>query len=334
MSTAEKLGERKIIETIWKHLEKSPEMPVPFGDDVSAVHCGDKKIAVLKTDMLVGKTDVPPQMSWRQAARKAVVMNVSDLAAKGVKPLGIVVSLGIPRNLTRRDVEEIGKGLNVGAREYETYILGGDTNETDDIVISVAVFGLAKEENLILRSGARPGDVVATTGLFGLTSPGIKILTEKLIAPPKIREKLVDSVLTPHARLREGLALAQTRAATAAIDSSDGLAWSLHELSDSSKVGFVIDKPPVAPETYEFARIHNFDPLELSLYGGEEYELIVTVTPKLWKKAEEAVARCKGSLMKIGRVTAENTLLLKHGKKTVKVEARGYEHFKREEATS
>ncbi|MFP3985903.1 MAG: thiamine-phosphate kinase, partial [Candidatus Bathyarchaeia archaeon] len=186
MDTAEKLGERKIIETIWEQLDVAPDMIVPFGDDVSAVQCEDGKLLVLKTDMLIGETDVPPQMSYWQAARKAIVMNISDLAAKGAKPLGLLVSLGVPRDLTRRNIEEIGKGLNAGAKEYDTYILGGDTSETNDLVISVAAIGLAKKKTFVLRSGARQGDIVATTGLFGFTSAGIKILIEKLAVPPKI----------------------------------------------------------------------------------------------------------------------------------------------------
>lgn len=328
MDTADRLGERKIIETIWKHLDKAPIMSVPFGDDVSAIEYGDDNLVVLKTDMLVGKTDVPPCMSYWQAARKAVVMNVSDLAAKGVKPLGLLVSLGIPRNLTKQDIEQIGKGLNTGVREYGAYVLGGDTSETHDLIISVAAFGLAKKRALILRSGAHPEDIVATTGLFGLTSSGLKILKEKLATPPKMRKKLVDAVLMPYARLKEGLALAKTCATTASIDSSDGLAWSLHEISRASNVGFIIDAPPIAQETYRFAKLHNLDPLELSFYGGEEYELIVTIKPEHWRRVKEAVVQQGGNLLKIGKTTAEKTLLVKHRSKLVKIEARGYEHFK------
>ena len=89
-----------------------PKTPVPFGDDVSACSIGRSSLAVLKTDMLVDKTDIPSGMSLRQAARKAVIMNVSDFAAKGVEPTAVLVSLGLPRDLTRKDIEQIGDGLN------------------------------------------------------------------------------------------------------------------------------------------------------------------------------------------------------------------------------
>ncbi len=302
-------------------------MLVPLGDDVSVSKIGTS-FAVLKADMLVGKTDVPPQMTFWQAARKAVVMNISDLAAKGATPLALLASLGIPTNLTKRDIEQIGKGLNSGAKEYSTHVVGGDTSETEDLIISIAAFGTAK--HLVLRSGAQPGDILATTGPFGLTSCGLKILKENLVPPPKTRKRLLKAILTPHARLKEGLALANTSVATASIDSSDGLAWSLHEISQASNVGFMIDKLPIAPETSQFAKQHNLDPLELALYGGEEYELIITIKPKHWKKAQRAIVQAGGQLIKIGRAAKEETILFKQRNKLVRIEARGYEHFKHE----
>lgn len=306
-----------------------PEMPVPFGDDVSAVKINSEKFAILKTDMLVGKTDVPVGMSWWQAARKAVVMNVSDFAAKGVKPEVILVSLGLPGGLSVENVREIGEGLNAGAREYGAFILGGDTNEASDLVISISMFGIAKKDFLMLRSGAKPGDWVAVTGPFGKTSAGLKILLEGLKAPADVRDSLVEAVYMPKARLEEGLALAASRAVTSAIDSSDGLAWSLYEISNASGVGFLIDSVPLAAEAAKFAEINGLDPLELALYGGEEYELILTVNPRLWSKAEEVVKGVGGNLIRIGRVTAEKRVLLETESEKRVIEPKGWEHFRR-----
>jgi thiamine-monophosphate kinase len=303
-------------------------MPISFGDDVSAVDIRHGKLAVIKTDMLVDKTDVPSGMSFWQAARKAVVMNISDLAAKGVQPTAILASLGVPTGLTKRDIEEIGKGLNAGAREYNAYVLGGDTNEASDLIISCTAFGTCKKKFLMKRSGAKPGDLVAVTNFFGKPPAGLKILLENLSVPKKLEKALVDSVLMPQARLEEGLALVQTRTVTASIDSSDGLAWSLHEISRASNIGFHIDNLPIAREVEEFARIHNLNPMELCLYGGEEYELVLTIKPKLWQKAKTAVHSVGGSLMKIGKATKEKTLILKTNKKTLKIKPKGWEHFK------
>jgi len=327
MRTHRTLGERKIIEIIQKHLDVMPEMPIPFGDDVSAYDVGRGKLAILKTDMLVDKTDVPHGMSLWQAARKAVVMNISDFAAKGVKPLAMLVSLGLPRNLTRKSVEQIGEGLNAGAREYGTYVVGGDTGEASDLVISLSVFGIAEDGKVMLRSGAKAGDLVAVTGFFGKTSAGLKILIDRLKAQPAMCKVLVDSVLMPHARLKEGLALNQTGAVSSAIDSSDGLAWSLHEISKASNVGFVIDKLPIAWEAKRFAKTNKLDPLELTFYGGEEYELVLTIKPELWKRAEKAVKKTGGQILPIGKVMTEKKVILEIDEKQRVIEPRGYEHF-------
>ena len=149
------LGEKKVIDIILKNLDEMPNMAIPFGDDVSGVYINGNDVAVLKTDMLVSETDVPPGMTMWQASRKAVVMNISDLAAKGVQTISILVSLGIPRELTRKDIEDIGRGLNAGAREYGAYILGGDTNEASDLIISCTAFGLSKQ-NKILSQKVHP----------------------------------------------------------------------------------------------------------------------------------------------------------------------------------
>jgi len=328
MKLNENLGERRIIEIIQSCLDILPGLPIPFGDDVSAYDVGNDNLVVLKTDMLVGKTDVPPKMSLWQASRKAVVMNVSDFAAKGVKPLAMLVSLGLPKALVEKDIEQIGKGLNAGAREYGAYIVGGDTNEASDLVISLSVFGMARKSEIVLRSGAKPGNLVAVTGFFGKTAAGLRILVDELKAPFKVRKMFVDSVLMPHARLKEGLCLSKAKAVTAAIDSSDGLAWSLHEIARASGVGFLIKELPIAEEVVKFAEINGFDPLELALYGGEEYELVLTIKPSLWKKAEKAVEEVGGNLLAVGKVTAERQVLMEVGGKRRAVEPRGWEHFR------
>lgn len=328
MAKIESIGERKIIETILRFLDAMPNMPIPFGDDVSAIPIDGDRIVVVKVDMLVGRTDVPPGMSLRQAARKAVVMNVSDFAAKGVKPLAALVSLGLPRNLTEEDVKEIGLGLSEGAREYGVYIIGGDTNEAQDLIIDCAMIGLGDGRRIIRRSGARPGDILAVTGYFGKTSSGLKILLEGLSPPENLRKTLIEPVIMPRARLKEGLILAEIGALTASIDSSDGLAWSLYEISEASQVGFRIERVPVAPEVEEFAKEYNLNPIELSLYGGEEYELVVTVKPELWKKAEEKIREIGSHLIEIGRAIKEKRIEAKINGEYRILERRGWEHFK------
>jgi thiamine-monophosphate kinase len=321
------VGERRVIEKIRQELT-FPRAPIPFGDDVSGVRIERNKIAVLKTDMLVGKTDVPLGMSFWQAGRKAVVMNVSDFAAKGVQPLALLVSLGVPSTFLERDAVQLARGLNAGAREYGAYILGGDTGEASDLVVSCSLFGIGERRLIPLRSGARAGDVVAVTGFFGKSVAGLRLLTRSVSASKSLRKVFLDAVLLPKARLKEGLALAQARVVSGSIDSSDGLAWSLHEIGKASHVGFFIDNLPVAPEVLQFAKRNKLDPLELALYGGEEYELVLTIKPRFWQKAQQAVKRMGGSLLRIGEVTEKADMVLQWNGKKVDIEAKGWEHFK------
>ena len=306
-----------------------PDAAVSFGDDVSAVNLSSGDVAVLKADMLVAQTDVPAQMSIWQAARKAVVMNVSDFAAKGVQPKAVQVSLGLPPNLSRGDLVQLAKGLNAGAREYESFVVGGDTGEACDLIIAVQVFGIAQKDKLMLRCGMKVGDILAVTGLFGRSASGLKLmLNSKYKAPSALRKRLMEAICMPRARLQEGLALADSGAVSASIDSSDGLAWCLHELSKQSGVGFAVSNVPVADDVERFAALNDLSSLDLALYGGEEYELVVSVKPEMWQKAENEVALKGGKLLPIGKATANKRIVFEVEGKKLEVEARGYEHFK------
>ena len=302
MGTIAEIGERRLIELMMRHLTPMPNTPVPFWDDVSAVSLGDGRAAILKTDMLVWKTDIPKGMTHFQAARKAVVMNFSDLGSKGVQPLAFLVSLGLPRGMNVEAVEEMTRGFDSGARELDAYVIGGDTNESEDIIISGMAYGVADEVNLMRRSGARPGDVLATTGGFGKTAAAFKILLEGCKAARELRASLLDSVFMPRARVKEGVALAGSGAVSASMDSSDGLAISLHDLSRSSGVGFRVDKLPTAPEAERFAAHSGSELSDLVLYGGEEYELVFAIKPKLTDLARAALRNVGCGLIEIGKV--------------------------------
>ena len=325
--TAKTLGEHKIIQIIQNHLTPMPNMPVPFGDDVSAVNLDEKRVAVLKTDMLVAKTDVPEEMTLFQAARKALIMNISDFASKGVQPTAALVALGLPADFTQKNIEEIADGLNAGAQEYGAFIIGGDTSEASDLIISVSLYGTTQKSTLMLRTGAKEGDVLAITGFFGKSAAGLRLLLGGCLAS-KNAKALVDAVLMPKARLVDGLALGGCCVVSASMDSSDGLAWTLHELARLSNVGFELDKVPVAPEVKRFAELNSLDASELALYGGEEYELVVTVNPEGWTAAVAAMEAVGVQLLPIGKATEKKQILLQANGKRLPIEARGWEHFK------
>jgi thiamine-monophosphate kinase len=170
---------------------------------------------------------------------------------------------------------------------------------------------------------------LAVTGFFGKSAAGLRLLLSECVTS-KTAKALVDAVLMPKARLAEGLALGGCGAVSASMDSSDGLAWTLHELARLSNVGFELEMVPVAPEVKRFAELNSLDASELALYGGEEYELVLTVKPERWNAAVATVEAVGGQLLPIGKAIEEKRILLRTEDKLVPIEARGWEHFKSE----
>lgn len=322
--TEKGLTERQIIRVLKRRFDSNPKLPLGFDDDVAAFPLSKRRLFVLKTDMLVGSTDVPPGMTFEQAGRKAVVATVSDFAAKGVQPKGLLVSLGLVPPVRLSTVNEIVSGLERGARQYDCRIIGGDTSETDDLVIDCIGFGFAQTGRILRRDGAKPGDIVAVTGDFGRTAAGLRILLGKKRPIPGKFSRLISSVLNPSAKLDTGLKLARTGFVDSSIDSSDGLAWSLHEIARLSRVNIVLETIPVASDVKIFAREQGLVPEELALFGGEEYELVITIKRDKFTRVRRAVP----SLQKIGIVTiGSGSVMARLGGRFGKVEPRGYEHF-------
>lgn len=318
-----KLSEREIIKLFLGIFGEPSKKALPLGDDISGIMLNKNMVAVLKVDMFVDKTDMSPGMSFFHAGWKAMVMSISDFAAKAVKPQVALVSLGLPLTLNRRKIREIGLGLRKASTRYRFKILGGDTNEASNLTIATILFGVSKKENLILRSGAKVGDLVAVSGRFGKTSSGLKILLENMKAPTSLKEKLLKQVYMPKAKLSLGLNLKRV-GATSSIDSSDGLALSLHELSKASGVGFILDRIPIAKEAKIFAEINRLDPFELAFYGGEEYELVVTINPEKFNKAPESLRK---KFLVIGKVVKEKKIVYVKKNVEKEVKAKGWEHF-------
>ncbi len=326
MQTLRELGEHQIIEILQQILGSSSRTTVGFGDDISAIKLSKDRVAVLKTDMLVGSTDMPPGMTLRQAAWKAAIANVSDLAAKGVRPYAGLVALGLPAKLTKSNIKQIANGLRDVGKSYRFPFVGGDTNESEDLTISIALFGLAQQKRLVLRKGARDGDIVAVTGEFGATNAGLKALLEYDMKPSELPQSIYEAVFHPRAQLDLGLKLAASGALTSSIDSSDGLAWSLHELAVASRAGILIHEVPVSKDAINFAKSHSLNSADLALYGGEEYHLVLTVRPN---RFNSAVRASKGRLKAIGIVTKRfRGVRALHEARQILVEPRGWEHFK------
>jgi thiamine-monophosphate kinase len=274
-------------------------------------------------DMLIEGTDVPKGMTYRQAARKAVAMCVSDFAAKGVKPDSFLVSLGLRRGTTNADVEGLAGGFRDAAREWEVRMVGGDTNESKELVIDCAMLGFAGK--VVERRGARPGDLLVVTGTFGLPPAGLRILGDGARSSADFRRRAVRSVLYPNPSLQVGLALAPRL--TSSMDSSDGLARSVHTLAGMNSVGFALDSVPASPGVGAFARANDLDFERLVWAGGEEYVVVGTLRRKDLTPATEAVRKAGGTLSAIGRATRNQKVVLKKGGLEKQIPDEGWTHL-------
>lgn len=319
------LDEYDIIDLITKRFQKLPEGYTQIGDDVALVPPGEAgEGVVLKCDMLVAKTDVPPGMTWRMASRKAVAMCVSDFAAKGVRPRVFLVSVGLPSGTPKARVVELASGLLDGSREWGVMLVGGDTGEAADLIIDCMMVGFA--ERIVPREGAAPGEYVVTTGPFGQTTAGLRILMDGAKAEPGFKKMAVSSVCYPKPRLEVGLGLSGQLSSS--IDSSDGLSISLHTICEMSGVGIRLNELPYADGLEEFAALNSYSAEELALYGGEEYEIVGTVRKDRIREAKRRARSAGGDLLVIGETVPSAALrgvVLPDGRK---MRRDGWVHFR------
>ena len=289
-------------------------------DDIARVG-GDN---VLKCDMLVSSTDVPPRMKPWQIARKSIVSCVSDFASKGARPTAALISIGIPSGTEREFITGLARGFSVSSKEFGVRIVGGDTNEASELVIDCCMFGTAKSGAMPARTGAKAGDVVVVSGPFGLSAAGLAIIMKGAHSGTAFGRRAVRSVLEPIPRMLFGSNLA--RFFSSSTDSSDGLAISLYLLAKGSKVDIDIDSIPAAKGLYEFASYNSLDADELVFHGGEEYEIVSTIPRSKVPAATAAAKRAGLKFYTIGNVRKGlgNVWL---GRK--KLENRGYVHFER-----
>jgi thiamine-monophosphate kinase len=315
-------GERALIARISKLLAK-PGNNVIVGageDDCAVLDIGGEEYLLITTDMLHRKTDFPLRMSGEQIGWMSVAVNLSDLASKGGRPLGVLMAMGIPPDTELGFVEEIAKGMANCASRFGTQIIGGDTDSHDELTMAGTALGLVKKELLIRRSGAREGDIVCVTGALGSAGAALLALDKEM----KVSQDILNALFEPVPRIHEGMALAESRAVSSMMDISDGLALSLHDLSKASGVGFKIyeNRLPVLPDVKRLFKGEEL--LEAVVYTGGDFELLFTVAQD---RIEEARKACP--LTVIGEVIEEGIFIERAGR-LEELKARGYEHFGRD----
>lgn len=321
------IGERALLEMFEKLVDSGD---LPFNDDAVAFSISENQSMVVNIDTFVRKTDAPPNMTPAQMGSKAVTMTISDLAAKGVQPQVIVASGAFPEDYPVENTVELVTGIKETSHQYNTKFLGGDTNTADDIVLSIVALGLGQKKKLILRSGALKGDIICTTGYFGLTGAGFKVFLDNYSATEKQKSRFRNAIYTPVARLKEGLLFSQFGKIHSCIDSSDGLAWSLFELlRNKDELGILLDNIPIDPDVTDFAEKHNIRAEELALYAGEEFELLFTLKEEDYTELQKLMKTQNMDIFKIGKITDKNPGLIQLVKdeETIDISPKGWEHF-------
>jgi len=314
-----KLDESSIIKIFQKKLGKKNFE----SEDVETFSFGKTGI-VAKTDTMVESTDIPSRMNLSDAARKSIMSCISDFAAKGVRPKYGIISVNLPKTISRPKVNEIASGFKKACTQYDITILGGDTNAGKEIVFNVCLFGTT--DKIVTRKGAKKGDLVFVTGPFGYTSAGLNMLLGKKKGKERFVKKAISAVTNPNPRL--GFSLKNKKYFSSSMDSSDGLSTTLNEMSKQSKSKFIINNIPAMKDVIDFAESQKISLNNLVFHGGEEYEFAFTTHPKNRNAVQKNAKQSKIPIIEIGYVTDGRGVLVENEKGMIRLKDLGWNHFR------
>jgi len=317
------MGEKRLVEKITKKLYKNKNVLIGAGEDDAAVVNAHGKLMVLKSDIMFESSHFPKNMESYYIGRKVTVSNLSDIAAMGAEPLAVLFSFGLPENYKAEQVYEIIRGIGETCREYKTPFVGGDTKKARELTIGGAAFGILEKDEILKRSNAKAGDVIAVTGKIGDAALGLEVLLKR-IRISRDNRNFVDAFLMPKARIKEGRAIAKSKVGAAAMDISDGLLYTAYEIARMSgvKIELEREKIPISKYATQLCREVGVDH-DYLLNGGEDYELLVAIRRSRFDEIRSRVERVGGKLIEIGEVERGRGVKL-DGKI---VEARGYDAF-------
>jgi thiamine-monophosphate kinase len=303
--------ERELVDWLRKTLSGGDALKVGIGDDAAVLSWQDRGDLVVTTDLVVDRVhfDLSSGIDPRRVGRKALAVNLSDLAAMAAKPVGAVVSLLLPKAGGMKLAKALYEGMLPLAAELHCLIVGGDTNSHEGpLVISVTAFGEPAASGVWTRSGAKPGDHLIVTGTLGGSLLG----------------KHLD--FTP--RVAEALLLAERYDVHAALDLSDGLSLDLARLVKESRCGARLRAQdiPISGNAHTASRESGRAPLDHALSDGEDFELLLAVPPHTAQKllADEPL---EIPITNIGEITSGRALVIvdQYGASRA-LEPNGYEH--------
>ncbi len=314
-----KLDESSIIKIFQNKLGKKNFE----SEDVETFSFGKTGI-VAKTDTMVESTDIPSKMKLSDAARKSVISCISDFAAKGVRPRYGIISVNLPRAISRSKVNAIATGFKKACSQYDISIIGGDTNAGKEIVFNICLFGVA--DKIVSRRGAKKGDLIFVTGPFGYTSAGLSMMLNKKKGKEGFIKKSIRSVINPKPRLDFGLK--NKKYFSSSMDSSDGLSTTLNEMSKQGKNKLVINNTPVMKDVRDFAESQKVNLNNLVFHGGEEYEFVFTTHPKNRNVIQKNARQDNTPIIEIGYVTGGRGVFVENEKGLMRLKDLGWNHFR------
>jgi thiamine-monophosphate kinase len=307
---------------IARHFRPLATHPGAFGlsDDAAALTPPPDCDLVLKTDGVIAGVHFFPDDPPGQIARKVLRMNLSDLAAKGAKPVGFLLSIALPENFDETWLAAFVEGLDADAKHYGCPLLGGDTDHTPGPTsVSIAAFGAVPVGGMVRRSTAKVGDRIVVSGTIGDAALGVLIRRDAALAQrwrltEAMRDHLLQRYLVPEPRT--ALAEAVLRFASAAMDISDGLAGDLAKLCRASGVAAEVDVESIPlSDAVRAAVAAEPAQIETALSGGDDYEILCTVAPENLDTFRSAALAAGLPVTEIGRIAAgEGAKFVRNGK--------------------
>jgi thiamine-monophosphate kinase len=311
------MGEFELIAQLTQGLQGGTGVEVGVGDDCALLNSTTRELLLATCDSQVEEVHFSFRFSSpQQIGRKALAVNLSDIAAMGGIPRHALISLILPPE--HPYLTEVYMGLREEAQRYETAIVGGNIASGKQFILDITLLGAVERDHVLLRSNARPGDILCVTGFPGEAAAGLHTLFHPdadydLTAQERTRTKY----RTPTPRLQEGRILSHfgPQIITALLDVSDGVSGDLRHICEKSGVGAWIEAAqlPISTALQAVAGTAVHDPRDWFLHGGEDYELLFTVTPSHVEAVIATIQQETGTIVTpIGIIHAANQGLKLH----------------------